>query len=163
MWICEKCKEENEDNFDTCWKCYKGSEQDKEDLQKALDKSNKEKEILEAAVKENSKLKDDKNVFRNIILSIIVAVLYAIRYGDNGNWIINKYGNINIDAFSDSLHPIFFFSIIISGILGLIIYLFSGKKKYSVIFLVSTIIICIFYIMGHSSQEILEEYIKTID
>ena len=21
MWICEKCKEENEDSFDSCWKC----------------------------------------------------------------------------------------------------------------------------------------------
>lgn len=21
MWICEKCNEENEDNFDTCWSC----------------------------------------------------------------------------------------------------------------------------------------------
>ena len=21
MWICEKCEEENEDNFDACWNC----------------------------------------------------------------------------------------------------------------------------------------------
>ena len=26
MWICEKCKEENEDSFDTCWKCQEESD-----------------------------------------------------------------------------------------------------------------------------------------
>jgi uncharacterized membrane protein YvbJ len=26
MWKCKKCKEENEDSFDTCWKCQTFSE-----------------------------------------------------------------------------------------------------------------------------------------
>ena len=26
MWICEKCKEENEDSFDDCWKCTEETE-----------------------------------------------------------------------------------------------------------------------------------------
>ena len=29
MWICEKCKEENEDSFDSCWKCQTFSKEDK--------------------------------------------------------------------------------------------------------------------------------------
>ena len=33
MWICEKCKEENEDSFDTCWKCFKGSELEKQQIE----------------------------------------------------------------------------------------------------------------------------------
>jgi len=33
MWICEKCNEENEDSFDTCWKCFKGSELEKQQIE----------------------------------------------------------------------------------------------------------------------------------
>ena len=45
MWICENCKEENEDNFDTCWSCqsyfeHRASEADKHQL-----KINKDDEI----------------------------------------------------------------------------------------------------------------------
>ena len=35
MWICEKCKEENEDSFETCWKCFKGSDLEKQQLEDA--------------------------------------------------------------------------------------------------------------------------------
>ena len=30
MWICEKCNEEIEDNFDVCWNCPQGDEYEEE-------------------------------------------------------------------------------------------------------------------------------------
>ena len=41
MWICKKCNEENEDNFDTCYKCQTYSEEGalkSKDYQQELDK-----------------------------------------------------------------------------------------------------------------------------
>ena len=35
MWVCQTCKQEIEDSFDTCWKCYEGSDTEKEDLERA--------------------------------------------------------------------------------------------------------------------------------
>lgn len=39
MWVCEKCNEENEDNFDICWNCSKDDEA-------SLDMSEKDKANL---------------------------------------------------------------------------------------------------------------------
>ena len=51
MWICKKCKEENEDSFDSCWKCQtfseigdKKSKEYHKDLKKENEQISKEKE-----------------------------------------------------------------------------------------------------------------------
>ena len=36
MWICKNCKEEHEDNFDSCWNCSKKSDRGLIDSLKTL-------------------------------------------------------------------------------------------------------------------------------
>jgi len=45
MWICEKCNEENEDSFESCWKCFPGSDLEKKQIEEAniLDEENRKK------------------------------------------------------------------------------------------------------------------------
>ena len=47
MWVCEKCKEENEDSFDSCWSCQElsktGSVRAKIHQQKIIKKEEGEK------------------------------------------------------------------------------------------------------------------------
>ena len=50
MWTCEKCKEEIEDNFDSCWNCIKES-----DVKEEMDRINSEKPDINTLIKEESK------------------------------------------------------------------------------------------------------------
>jgi len=73
MWICEKCNEELEDNFDTCWKCYDGSERQKEDLE--VEKKVEEKIEIE---KVEEKRKKDERFYLNFksgALALIVSFI----------------------------------------------------------------------------------------
>ena len=47
MWVCQTCKQEIEDSFDTCWKCYEGSDTEKEDLERAKKETEQLKKIEE--------------------------------------------------------------------------------------------------------------------
>ena len=72
MWICKKCNEENEDNFDTCYKCQTYSEVG------ALKSKNNQQELE----KEKEVIKDDpKEKKGNLFISILVAFLTFIIVG----------------------------------------------------------------------------------
>ena len=45
MWVCQTCKQEIEDSFDTCWKCCEGSDTEKEDLERAKKETEQLKKI----------------------------------------------------------------------------------------------------------------------
>ena len=61
MWICEKCKEENEDIFDDCWKCFKASDAEKIAIE-------------EANLLEKERLKQH-SIFRNGLISFFLLDL----------------------------------------------------------------------------------------
>jgi len=54
MWICNKCKEELEDSFDTCWKC--GYEKDSKIQSKKSDEN--EKVQIQRIEDEDNQIKD---------------------------------------------------------------------------------------------------------
>jgi len=56
MWTCEKCKEEIEDNFDSCWNCIKES-----DVKEEIDRVNSEKPDSNTLIEESKK---NKKVYR---------------------------------------------------------------------------------------------------
>ncbi|MBT7815831.1 MAG: hypothetical protein HN566_03720 [Polaribacter sp.] len=58
MWICEKCNEEIEDNFDSCWNCIKES-----DVKEEIDRVNSEQPDLNTLIAKESE-KDERKVYR---------------------------------------------------------------------------------------------------
>ena len=60
MWICEKCKEENEDSFDSCWNCQTFSKEG----------SKKSAETQKKTVKEAKNKKDQDNFEESIELGL---------------------------------------------------------------------------------------------
>jgi hypothetical protein len=74
MWVCKKCGEENEDNFDTCYKCLNFSEEGASksvDYQKKLEKENQK-------VKKEKPKKKKGNIFISLLFAIIT--FYCVRY-----------------------------------------------------------------------------------
>jgi len=47
MWTCKKCKEENEDNFDTCYKCQTFSEESAKRISRDIEIYKKRDDVRE--------------------------------------------------------------------------------------------------------------------
>ena len=86
MWICEKCKEEHEDSFDSCWKCQslkinlddvkKTIEDGEEDVIEDLDK--------ESVDKENGCLINILSVVGAVITLFLGVIVQISIYGSGG-------------------------------------------------------------------------------
>ena len=88
MWICKKCKEENEDTFDACWSCqkfskksYKKTENNHPEnehiigIQSELDDD--EKDLIKKIYNPKEKTKNSK---ANLVISLFIAgiVLFVL-------------------------------------------------------------------------------------
>ena len=75
MWICEKCEEENEDSFDSCWKCQTHSEigSDKSKVQQEI--VGEEEERKDTIIKEEKKLEEGVKKYQPILLIVSIVVL----------------------------------------------------------------------------------------
>ena len=83
MWTCEKCKEENEDNFDSCWKCQTVSEKDSKkaaDIQIELTENDAKQEKEEDEIKAlEEKIYDSLRYYRLITfpLALIITLIFC--------------------------------------------------------------------------------------
>jgi uncharacterized membrane protein YvbJ len=75
MWICEKCKEENEDSFDSCWKCQTNSEIGSEKSQVQQQVVKEEEEKKDTIIKEEEKLEKGVKKYQPILLIVSIIVL----------------------------------------------------------------------------------------
>tara|TARA_Y100001968_G_C18844162_1_gene475004 strand:+ start:67 stop:333 length:267 start_codon:yes stop_codon:yes gene_type:complete len=77
MWICEKCKESNEDSFDSCWKCqtHSGIGSEKSKVHQQTVKEEETEKARKVAIQE-LKYERIKNIVRNAI--VILAVSFCI-------------------------------------------------------------------------------------
>ena len=77
MWVCEKCGEENEDSFDTCYKCLTFSEEGAsklKDYQKELEKENQRAE----KEKKEKKPKTKGNIYISLLFAVITFICAGI-------------------------------------------------------------------------------------
>ena len=77
MWICQKCNEENEDSFDTCYKCQTFSEEGaskSKEHQKELEKEQSDTVI-------NNNPPSIKNRFLYLLPGLFVFVCFFSAYG----------------------------------------------------------------------------------
>ena len=79
MWVCKKCNEENEDNFDSCWKCQTFSEKGAEksiDHQKQVEAKWKEKEKSKET---ETQLEDKVKKYRIILwLAALITWFFSL-------------------------------------------------------------------------------------
>ena len=76
MWTCEKCKEEIEDNFDSCWKCQSINKTNNTTKEYYVELENKKEEINEINDLEIKIL--DKLKASNIVINFIWFFLFCI-------------------------------------------------------------------------------------
>ena len=69
MWVCKKCNEKLEDNFDSCWKCYEFSEENEKYIKE-------EKEIKR--IKRIKGKEKRKNIQRRTLRKFICVFLSCI-------------------------------------------------------------------------------------
>jgi len=77
MWICEKCNEENEDSFDSCWKCQTHSDIGSE-KSKVHQHTVKEEE-LEKETTINKEIKNEGR--KNIIWPLVIFIGISLSIG----------------------------------------------------------------------------------
>jgi hypothetical protein len=90
MWICKKCKEENEDSFDTCYKCLTFSEEGAmkcNELPQKDDNKNDEKKFAESK---------SITLFPFVtILSFLISIFYPLNNNYSGTITGLEYNSIN--------------------------------------------------------------------
>jgi hypothetical protein len=76
MWICQKCNEKIEDEFDTCWNCLKHKD---EPFNKEEDALNKAKEEELERIKKEKESKQLKGLsLRQYCLIIFLSILFFV-------------------------------------------------------------------------------------
>ena len=80
MWICEKCKEENEGSFDSCWKCQTYSEIGSEKSKVQQEIVAEEEEKKDTIIKEEEKLEEGVKKYQPILLIVSIVVLLLSFY-----------------------------------------------------------------------------------
>jgi len=81
MWICEKCNEEHEDSFDSCWKCQNFKIK-LDDVKRTIEDG--EEDVIEDSDKENGCLINILSVVGAVIILFLGVSIQVSIYGSGG-------------------------------------------------------------------------------